>query len=175
MPGTRAPDAPVAIGEITSPHGIRGLVRVRLHNPDSTLLAVGRVVTLAGPTGECRLRIDGVSRHGRGGWLVGFENVADRTAAEALVGHRILVAGSELPPLAPHEFYHHEVVGFVVETTDGRVLGTVTETMPTGLNDVWVVRDDGHEHLIPVVADVVETVDRTHGRIVIRPIDGLLE
>jgi 16S rRNA processing protein RimM len=47
--------------------------------------------------------------------------------------------------------------------------------MSTGLNDVWVVRDDTHEHLIPVIADVVVDIDLGQRRIVIRVMPGLLD
>src|SRR5438093_336493 len=99
----------------------------------------------------------------------------DRGAAEALVGARVLVRTTDLPPPAEDEFYYHEVVGFRVETTGGESLGAVAETFPTGLNDVWVVRGGGREHLIPVVADVVRAIDRAARRIVIEPLPGLLE
>jgi 16S rRNA processing protein RimM len=93
--------------------------------------------------------------HGRGLVLVALEGVGDRTAAEALRGARVLVPATDLPPPAADEFYYHEMVGVRVETTDGRALGAIAETFSTGTNDVWVVRDGTHEHLIPVIADVV--------------------
>jgi ribosomal 30S subunit maturation factor RimM len=37
------------------------------------------------------------------------------------------------------------------------------------------VRDGAREHLIPVIADVIRRVDLAAGRIVIDPIEGLLE
>ena len=47
--------------------------------------------------------------------------------------------------------------------------------IPTGSNDVLVVRDGTREHLIPVIADVIRTIDFDAGRVVITPIAGLLE
>jgi 16S rRNA processing protein RimM len=117
-----------------------------------------------------------VQPHGRGLLLVGLDGVADRTAAEALVGATILVPESALPAPGPDEFYWHEVAGFDVETADGTALGRIAETFSTGPHDVWVVaRPDGGEHLIPVVADVVRTIDRARRRVVIDPLPGLLE
>jgi len=113
--------------------------------------------------------------HGRGLVLLGIEGVADRNAAEALVGARVLVRRAELPAPAADEFYYHDLVGCRVETTDGRALGAITATFSTGLNDVWVVRDGAREHLIPVIADVVRAIDAPAGRVVIDPLPGLLE
>jgi 16S rRNA processing protein RimM len=88
---------------------------------------------------------------------------------------RLLVPRADLPAPGPDEFYHHEVVGFAVETTAGLRLGTIAETLETGLNQVWVVRDGAHEHLVPVIADVVREIDRGAGRVVIEPLPGLLD
>jgi 16S rRNA processing protein RimM len=114
-----------------------------------------------------------VAAHGRG-MLVALDGVADRDGAAALTGMRILVRAADMPALDQGEFYHHEVHGFAVVTTDGRALGTIAETMSTGLNDVWVVRGE-REHLIPIIADVVREIDRAGRRVVIEPMPGLLD
>ena len=114
--------------------------------------------------------------HGRGCLLVAVAGITDRTAAEACRGATVFVAATDLPDLAEGEFYHHEVVGFAVDTVDGLAVGRVESTLATGLNDVWVVRGSaGREHLIPVIADVVRTIDRAQRRIVIDPLPGLLD
>ena len=89
-----------------------------------------------------------------------------------------LTGGSQpasVPALAPDEFYYHEIEGFRVETNDGRALGEVVETFATGANDVWVVRGGGRVYLIPVIADVVRSIDRKARHIVIEPLPGLLD
>src|SRR5262249_30234776 len=72
-------------------------------------------------------------------------------------------------------YYHHEVLGFTVETTGGAVIGTIAAITVNGLHDVWEVRDGTREHLIPVVADIVRTIDRESRRVRIDPIPGLLD
>jgi 16S rRNA processing protein RimM len=47
--------------------------------------------------------------------------------------------------------------------------------MANGLHDVWEVRAGAREHLIPVVADIVRTIDRKERRVRIDPIPGLLD
>ena len=176
MPTAGGSPERIAIGQVAGAHGVRGLVRARLYNPESELLAVDSTVTLAAPDGRrTERRIIRAAPHGQGSWLVAFAGVADRTAAEGLAGHQILTETAALPAPAEDEFYHHEVIGFAVETIDGRCIGTITATMPTGLNDVWVVSEGDAEHLIPVIDDVVTRIDRAGRRVVITPIDGLLD
>ena len=163
------------VGEVVAAHALRGFVRVRAYQPAPPSVAAGRRVLLE-RTGSLRdAEIVSAAPHARGLLLVAFAGVADRDAAEALVGARICVPETELAPLAPDEFYWHEIAGFVVETTAGEPVGTVRETFSTGLNDVWVIDDGQRERLIPVIADVVRAIDRDARRIVIAPMPGLLD
>jgi len=119
-------------------------------------------------------RVVAAAPHGRG-MLLRLDGIEDRDAAAALTGMRVLVRATDLPAPDAGEFYHHELHGFAMVTTDGRTIGTITETFSTGLNDVWVVQGDGGEHLIPIIADVVREIDRAGRRVVIEPMPGLLE
>jgi 16S rRNA processing protein RimM len=171
-----APDpTAVAVGDIVAAHALRGQVRVRAYQPPAPSLTADRVVLLEQSGTWREARILSAGRHGHGLLLVTLDGVTDRTAAEALIGSRVLVRRADLPPPEPDEFYHHDLLGFRVVTVEGRDLGAIVETMVTGLNDVWVVRDGSREHLIPVIADVVREIDRDGRRITIDPLPGLLD
>lgn len=165
----------VAVGEIVGAHALRGWLRVRAYHSPAPSLVAGRGVLIERAGQQREYLVESAAPHGRGLVLLVLAGIGDRTAAEALIGARVLVRTADLPPAAADEFYYHEVVGFRVETTGGDSLGTVAETFATGLNDVWVVRGDGREHLIPVIADVVRAIDRGARRVVIEPLPGLLE
>ncbi len=170
-------DAPatIAVGEIVGAHALRGLLRVRPYQRPAPSLAAGRQIVLEQAGHRRDARVLSAAPHGRGLVLVALDGIDDRTAAEALIGARLLVATTDLPPLGEDEFYHHEILGFTVETDAGEPLGQIAETLSTGLNDVWVVRDGAREHLIPVIADVVRLIDRPRRRVVIQPLPGLLD
>jgi 16S rRNA processing protein RimM len=167
--------AVVAVGEIVAAHALRGAVRVRAYHPPAPSLAAGALVVLARGDGREERRVLTAAPFRGSLVLVQLDGVTDRTAAEALVGSRVLVPVRDLPPPGEHEFYYHEIEGFEVETVSGERLGSVVEIFPTGANDVLVVRGPGGEHLIPVITDVVRTIDRAGRRIVIAPLPGLLD
>ena len=148
---------------------------MRAYQPPAPSLAPGVEVMLEQPTRRFPTRVLSAAPHARAQVLLSLDGTTDRTAAEALVGARVLVAATALPPLAENEFYYHEIEGYEVATTDGRVLGEVAETFSTGANDVWVVRGAGREYLIPAIADVVREIDRESRRIIIEPMPGLLD
>ena len=166
----------VAVGQVVAAHALRGVVRVRAYNPPAPSLVAGRSVLLEAP-GGARHEVPVLSATPfRGGLvLVAFQGTNSREAAQALVGSRVLVPRSDLPPPGANEFYYHEILGFEVATVGGESLGSIAETLPTGANDVWVVRGAGREYLIPVIADVVRLIDRAARRVVIEPLPGLLE
>ena len=80
-----------------------------------------------------------------------------------------------LPPLDENEFYYYEIVGYQVQTTSGRVIGAIHDTLATGSNDVWIVKDGDREYLIPVISEVVRSVDRVSRTVLIEPMEGLLD
>src|ERR1043166_6992936 len=132
-------DSLVPVGEVVAAHALGGRVRVRAYQPASPSLEAGRHVLLDRAGSLHEAEVESAAPHARGLMLVGFAGVTDRDAAEALVGARICVPAADLAPLAPDEFYWHEIAGFAVETTAGEPVGTVRETFSTGVNDVWVV------------------------------------
>ncbi len=165
----------VPVAAVVGAHGLRGLLRVRPYHDDSSVLVPGASVLIERNGWWGRAHLATVAPHGRGLLLVGIDGIGDRTAAESAAGARLLTPPADLPALADDEYYWHEIEGYAVETTAGVQLGTVAETLATGLNDVWVVRDGAREYLIPAIADVVREIDRGGRRIVIEPLPGLLD
>lgn len=106
--------------------------------------------------------------------LVGFAGVATRTDAERLTGLFALIPLSEAQPLPEGEFFAHEVLGLAVVTPDGTPLGRVVEVLETGANDVLRVAG-AREVLVPFIDDVVAEIDLAAGRLVVRPLPGLLD
>jgi 16S rRNA processing protein RimM len=94
--------------------------------------------------------------------------------ATALFGELLYVRRDEAANLPRGSYFEHEVVGLRVETAEGRALGTVAEILRTGANDVYVVRGDLGEVLIPAVRHVVKRVEMASRRIVVELIPGLL-
>jgi 16S rRNA processing protein RimM len=107
--------------------------------------------------------------------LLRFEGTVTIEQAAPLVGCVLSIPERDLPATAPGEFYAYQLEGLDVVTSGGVRLGTVDHLIPTGSNEVLVVRDGGREHLIPVIADVVRRIDLEDRRIVIEPIEGLLD
>lgn len=172
--------APLEIGVVLKPHGLRGEVKVKLHFPESDALDhVERVVLLSSDGRQSERRVTSLRGTGKG-VLVGFEGVVDADGAEALRGARLLVKRSDLPPLEPGEYYLADLVGCVVEvggdSASPRVIGTVRQVRPDPSIDTLVIETpDGSTIEQPLGDAWVGPVDVASRRIQLLNEDGLIE
>jgi 16S rRNA processing protein RimM len=108
--------------------------------------------------------------------LVRFQEVPDRTAAEAARGillHASLRADES--PEDPDEFYDHQLVGLAAYDVDGAALGEVTGLVHGGAQDLLAIRTpDGRDTLVPFVKALVPEVDLAARRVVIADRPGLV-
>jgi 16S rRNA processing protein RimM len=162
----------VAVGRATRAHGIHGEVAVLSLTDVPARFEKGSRLYV-GEDGDRPLTVAS-SRPHRDRLLVRFDEVPDRTAAEALAGSYLFVPADSSPSLPEGEFWPHQIVGAEVRTESGRSLGTIAEIVRTQANDVWVTRTgDGDESLIPALKDVVASVDVAAGLVVVRDVPGL--
>ena len=159
----------IAVGKITSAHGIRGEVSVLVLTEVSERFDPGASLHLE----DGRVLHIETSRPHQGGRLVKFAEVPDRTAAERLGGQYLLVPRSELGALPEGTWWPHQLEGCDVITESGRSLGTIREVVLAPANDIWVTGPPDHETLIPALKDVVVDVDLEARRVVVKEIPGL--
>lgn len=68
-----------------------------------------------------------------------------------------------------------DLAGCEVVTVEGESLGALSDVLPTGGNDVFVVKQDEREILIPALKTVVLSIDLTARRITVDLPNGLRE
>jgi len=104
--------------------------------------------------------------------IVKLEGIDDRDQAEAIRGQALRIGRKDIPALPEGSYYDFQIVGLHVFTSDGRDLGRVTQIMRTGANDIYET-DSGV--LLPAISDVIREVDLDAGRIIVEPVEGLLD
>jgi len=168
-------DDMVVVGRIGRPHGIRGQVVV---NPETDFpdqrFRTGASFWIRSSQGDEPLTIGSVRFHG-GRAVIGFEGFASIEEVERLAGLELRVPEEELTALGPGLFYHHQLVGCVVEMPDGSVVGKVSR-IEGGLGGSRLVVDgqDG-EILVPLATEICVDIDVAAKRIRIQPPEGLLD
>jgi 16S rRNA processing protein RimM len=163
----------VEIGKVIKPHGVGGRVRVLYYGDSPEVLAASPYVIIKKE--RChRVKIAHFSRHTNNHVILSLESIASREAAASLVGATVSIPKRFFPPLPEGEYYWFELMGLKVETEAGEEVGTVSAVFPTGSNDVYVVRNQEREVLVPATIEVVRAVDLAAGKMIIRPSEGLL-
>jgi 16S rRNA processing protein RimM len=162
-------DDVLIVARIGGAYGVKGWVRIVSFTEPPQNLASYRPWLLARRTGFEPLAVEAIKGHGQG-FLVKLGGVESRERAQALAGLEIAVPAAALPAPGRDEYYWKDLVGLVVRTRDGRVLGRIERLLATGAHDVLVVTPDGGpspvEVLIPFVAAVIGDVDLEAGVLV---------
>ncbi|MDT5159057.1 MAG: rRNA processing protein RimM [Acidobacteriota bacterium] len=97
--------------------------------------------------------------------------------AAALAGCELAVPESEAVELEEGEFYDWQLEGSLVETIEGRPLGTVREVLHTGGEaPVLIIRDEvERENLVPLALSICVEIDVSAKLIRVDAPEGLLE
>ena len=176
MEGSNQPKpAMLRVGRITGAHGLKGALRFRPDNPESNTVEQIAHVFLENAGHSREFRITSVTRLNPTTQRITLEGVADPNVAEALKGAVVMVAAENMPAPKSGEFYYYEAIGCEVFLTDGSRLGAIEEIFSNGAHDIWVVRDGEREVLVPVIEDVVKSMDLAGRRVTIEAVPGLLD
>jgi 16S rRNA processing protein RimM len=173
-PGTGSAGSRVCVARIGAAHGIAGEVRLFTFTADP--MAVTHYGPLQSEDGEQTLAI-ATARPGKGFLVARFAGIADRSAAERLCHVELYVPRERLPaPDEPETYYHADLIGLVVDGTDGARLGTVAAVHDFGAGDLLEVAPagGGQAFLLPFTRAVVPVVDLAARRLVADPPAGLL-
>jgi 16S rRNA processing protein RimM len=161
------------IGVVGKPHGIRGEVKVRLHNSASDALSRVGSVILQRDSGSESVGIDRV-RSSPSGPIVAFTGVGSREAAEAVRGARVLVSRADLPPLEPGDYYLVDLIGCSVLLA-GRVLGRAIAVRPDPSVDTLVIElSSGDIVEQPILEPWIQHVDVAQAIVELSSDDGLI-
>ncbi|MDD2365429.1 MAG: ribosome maturation factor RimM [Desulfuromonadaceae bacterium] len=168
-------DELVPVGKIIGTHGIKGLLKVFSYSGNIKSLQSAPSAFLKGSDGALReYSIKTVSTHS-GGFILGFDGFTDINQVLSLNGSDLCIKKSDLPILDEDEYYWRDLIGLSVFVDNGELLGTLVDIFETGSNDIYVVRSESKEYLIPSIGDVIKHIDVTGKKMVITPLDGLLD
>lgn len=167
----------VPIGRLTRPHGLKGELLLLPYVDDLELLpdlAGLRVCLRRHPEDMRECDIIAWRRVGKR-VLIQVESCQTVEQAETYRDTEVLIPRHRFPALPEGEYYWFEIEGLRVYASDGRPLGTVTDIIHTGSNEVYVVTDGPRELLVPALQEVVQRIDLRHGEMHLFAVPGLLD
>ncbi|MER3430522.1 MAG: 16S rRNA processing protein RimM [Blastocatellia bacterium] len=165
----------VAVAKAVRPRGVRGEIVADLLTdfPERFDRLKNLTAITAGGQKQVLKIESAVMRKGR--LYLKFAGIDSAESAEALRDAELCVRENEAIPPGENEYYDWQLADCRVETTEGRFIGTVTQVMRTGAQEILVVTGSGREYLVPFVAAICVNVDITERSIIIDPPEGLLD
>jgi 16S rRNA processing protein RimM len=170
----------LVVGRLVAPQGLRGELRLLPLSdfPDRFTQAGWRWLRSRGGDARPVRLLRGRPLPGKDLYVLHLEGVEDRSAAEALVNHELLVDASDRPSLEPGQFHWLDLQGLEVRLLDGgQAIGRVTDLIHAGndLLEVELLDPPGRRLLIPFVPAIVPEVRPAEGWLGLTPPPGLLD
>lgn len=158
------------IGKIVGTHGLKGEVRIEPWCNTPQFFAKFKTLYFDG--GKTPVKLS--SRPHKRIVLAKIDGFDSVEQADLLRG-RVLWMNRDDAPLPDGEYYIQDLISCrVVDINIDREYGVITDVFKTGANDVYEITDDsGNKILVPVIPDVVKSVDVINGVVAIEPMRGM--
>ncbi|MCI8515882.1 MAG: 16S rRNA processing protein RimM [Hungatella sp.] len=163
------------VGVITSTHGVHGEVKVFPTTDDPKRFKKLKEVLLDTGKGQIPLEIVQI-KFFKNMVILKFKGHDRIEDVEMYRGRDLLVTRDHAVELGPDENFIVDLIGLSVVTDEGESLGTLTDVLLTGANDVYeVTMEDGKKVLLPAIKQCILNVDLEAGKVLVHVLDGLLD
>jgi len=153
------PENGLLVGKVVGVHGVRGNLKVHSYAESLSVFESSSTIRIGTKDGRRgSYAIEWAKPHKRI-VLLSLREITTIDQAKGLIGAELFIDRATLPALETGTYYWFDIIGLAVYTLDRVYLGRVESIIPTGGNDVYVVKKDGVEVLVPALASVVRDVD----------------
>lgn len=161
------------VGVISSTHGIKGEVKVFPTTDDVNRFKTLNSVILDTGKEQIPLEIENVKFFKQFA-ILKFKGIDDINEVEKYKGKDLLILREQAVELQENEYFICDLIGCECFDEEETKLGTLTEVIQTGANDVYVIEtQDKKEILIPYTQECVKSIDIQNKRIVVHLLEGM--
>lgn len=158
------------IGRVLKPWSYRGEMKIEILTDFPKRFASLQTV-FVGDDAK-RFSVERAHLHGKY-VLLKLKGIDSTEDADKLRDQLVQVARADAVQLPKGQHFIHELIGLRVVTTEGENLGVIEEILDTGANDVYIVRNETREILLPASEEVVKEIAIERGEIIVKMIAGL--
>lgn len=160
------------LGQITSPVGIKGEMRVYPYTDDTTRFSAVKTILVEGEKEPRKLE---KYRPDKNLVVIKLSGIDDRNASELYRGKNLLVNKEDFP-LDEDVFFADDIVGIEVYTEDGQRVGKVSNILNKPNQDIYEIeKEDGKSFMLPAVKEFVLDVNVSEGKMTVHLIDGIMD
>ena len=163
------------VGVITTTHGVRGEVKVFPTTDDPARFKKLKNVILDTGKEKIDLEVAGV-KFFKNMVILKFKGIDDINDVEKYRKKSLYVTRENAVKLKKNEYFIADLIGLKVESDEGEDLGSLSDVLQTGANDVYVLSKEGEDDiLLPAIKECVKEVDIENGTILVHLLPGLRE
>ncbi|SCL83257.1 ribosome maturation factor RimM [Sporanaerobacter sp. PP17-6a] len=164
----------IQIGKIINTHGIKGEVRV--YPLTDYVERFEELKEIYVGEAKLKLHISSVS-YKKGIPILKFKEYDNINDVIKYKDEYIYIDEKNRVELPEGHYFIYEIIGCDVYDNFQNIIGKVKDVLQLSSNDVYVVKDkdSDKEYLIPAIKDVVKAVDIKNKRIIIKPMEGMIE
>ena len=162
------------VGQIVGTHGVRGEMRL---NPwaDGPEFVKQFKTFYYDNNGQKSIKVLSARPHGNVA-IVKLDGI-DTVEKAATLRNKVLYIKRSDARIKEGSYFISELIGCdVYDSEDADICyGVLSDVSETGANDVWHIKKDGEEYLIPAIPSVVINVDVAENRVEIKPLRGIFD
>ena len=159
-------------GKIVNTHGIKGEVKIMPYTDVPEILAEFDRLFIGREKSEIIIERARVAKNMV---IAKLEGVDTPEQAEKLRNSVLYMHRDDLE-LDEDTYFIQDLIGVEVKDCEtGEVYGKIADIMQTGANDVYVIKGNNREYLVPAIADVVMSTDIDRNEMIIKVLDGLFD
>ena len=163
------------VGVISSTHGIAGEVKVFPTTDDVNRFDYLKEVILDTGREKLNLTVAGV-KYFKNMVILKFKGIDNINDVEKYRQKSLYVTRENAVKLKKNEYFIADLIGLVAKSDEGEDLGTLSDVLQTGANDVYVLSKEGSDDiLLPAIRECVKEVDLDNGEITVHLLPGLRE
>tara|TARA_Y100000748_G_scaffold66003_1_gene53411 strand:+ start:80 stop:586 length:507 start_codon:yes stop_codon:yes gene_type:complete len=160
------------VAEITTTSGLRGEVRLKPFNRFSIEYILERALQI-GSSFENVVNLKLENANGNGNKMrFKFKGIDSIEKAQNIIGKTIYINVAEDDEI---NFIGSELIGFEIINDTGDKIGDLIDVMWLPANDVYVVFNGKKEILIPIIPEIVRSINYENEEIIIANMDGLID
>jgi len=164
------------MGKVIKPHGLTGLLRISSYGEsEESFLRAGTVFFKSDQETVSGYEIISIAPY-KNVFFMRLKGISSLEDAERYRGAEIFIRKDALKRKNEDEYFWFELIGLDVFLNSGRFVGILKEIINTGSNDIYIVKKDNKEFLIPALHGTVLKIDLKNKRLIIADnIDGLFD
>lgn len=164
----------IRVGKIVNTHGLKGDMKVYSYTDYPERFEEIKYIYFE--NSEDKVKINNV-KYAKGMPVIKLEGINTVEEAEKLKNKYIFIDRENTRKMDSDEHLISDIIGFEVYDIKGDFIGILKDVLQYTANDVYLVEDKNEkkEYLIPGLKKFIPEIDMENSKIIIDPIEGMIE